>query len=271
MRKLMLVTFATALTFCSLFLFGFNQTAVARTLDTANPRVASAPTTITGTRAELVGYAMPTLLQRAGYDVQVADPRLALSLQKMFNGSTSFQWAQTVVKVATSRLAFSVTLPEDAALLEKGVVVLGVIEKGTLARAFRLQMNVDQSGAFQVTLTRPNGKLATSVRIPTSRNGDLVVNRGQLKTLATTLTPSENGVFDPIIEILQQILNILYMFRDIINMAICAVDEAIDLMNDLNACGWDNIQPGGGRIVDLVVCTVKDVIEFINDLMGRCF
>ncbi len=223
-----------------------------------------------GTPAELVGYAVNQLLIKGGHQVVPADARLTADLQEAFGGSTDFQWRNTIVFKTSSGQAFSMTLPAAFDRIGSGEVALGVLEQGTLARAFRLSMT-RENGTYQVSVDLPDGTPAIQVDLERSDTGRWLLTPQDLLGLATVLYPSAaKGLFDPIIETLQGILDALYTIKDLINMAICIVNESIEMFNDLNCCGWGETRPGGGAIAELIICTIQDVIEFLSEMTERC-
>jgi hypothetical protein len=272
MRKSMLVTVSSLFT-CLLVMALGPATAFAHpsaAQSTPLPRQGG----FYGTPAELVANVMPALMKHAGHPVKRADPALAGALKQAFRGSQAYLWDQTLVKTAGSTVGFSVTLPADAARLKGGEMALGVIEKGVLARAFVLRFENGRTGML-VRLTRPDGVQAGEFRLGSSPG--LKADRGALTALARTLVPSEQSFtrdgtfFHTIEQLLQQVLDLLYFVRDIVNIAICAVDEVYNYFVGLEGCGWVTVHPGGGAIVDVVVCSVGETIDLVSDLFDRCF
>ncbi len=223
-----------------------------------------------GTQADLVGYAVNVLLQKDGRAVHDATAEQVAALRHAFRDSTDFQWANSMV-LETGAQTFTVTLPASLEALSGGTVALGVVEHGTVARAFFLTMEALGTDTYRVTLARPDGTVAVHVDLGVNDRGEWLTTPQDLLQLAVVLYPSAaKGVFDPIIQTLQGILNMLYEIKDIINMAICIVNEMIEMFNDLNTCGWGETKPGGGAIAGVIVCTVQDVIEFLSEMTDHC-
>lgn len=273
MKKSKLTTLITSMTLCGLVTLGAQPAAMARTAP-QHTAMAAPGDAFMGTKAELIATGMPTLLGKAGYQVQPGDLRLSRDLQQMFNGRGDFLWDQTLVKPAGAGLDFSVTLPATDSQLNAGVMVLGVLEHGTLARAFVMQTETG-GHHLAVRLSNPDGGLVGTYTLAETRGGFLKADRAQLMALAGVLSPetfqTSGAIFDQIINLLNQILDLLYMVRDLVNMAICAVEEVEHYVRNVEGCGWTNIHGGGGYIVNLIVCSVGETIQLFNDLSNYCF
>ncbi len=259
-----------SMTLCFVLGAGFMTTVSARDIERADT-VDITEIGFAGTPAELVGYTVNQLLIGRGTAAQPAGTRLAASLQKAFGGSSEFQWANTVVFETANRQAFSLTLPSAFDALTSGRLALGLLEDGVLVRAFSVTMMGNQAGGYDVTLVRADGEMGARVSLGVGPGGEWTLTPQDLLELAVVLYPSAaKGVFDPLIETLEGILDMLYQIKSLINMAICIVNEAIEMFNDLNMCGWGETQVGGGAIAGLIVCTVQDVIEFLSEMTDHC-
>ncbi len=223
-----------------------------------------------GSPAELVGYTVQRLLEQEGHVVRPATHQQVGAVRKAFGPHGDFQWENTWL-LSSHGQAFTVTLPATLEGLWQGTVALGVLEHGEVTRVLALSLVPDGPDSYAITLTRPDGSLEARVSLGTNAQGAWLMTPSDLLQLAVVLYPNAaKGVFDPIIETLQGILNMLYEIRDIINMAICIVDEMIEMFENLNYCGWGETKPGGGAIAGVIVCTVQDVIEFLSQMTDHC-
>jgi len=267
-------TLIGALAVYGLFLLSTFATANARP-ETAPPqRLSNSHSAFTGTAVEAAAMAMPTLLSRAGYDVEVLDLSLSVALEDAFGPgyANTFLWTQTLV-FNRKGYHFSMTLPARLQDMERGVVALGILsDQGTLERAFRLEMADSSEGKTVARLFTPEGALAAELGLA-DEDGRFEADLGALALFAKAMDPEldiDSGVFDPIIEILNMILDALYMIKEILNMAICAVSEAIEYFTDLNYCFPGSFEPGGGAFINLVICSIESTIAFIEEVIGSC-
>ena len=223
-----------------------------------------------GTRAELVATVMPTLLQRAGYSPQMADARLVGDLKAKFQGSEAFMWSRTLVQTQ-GEIGFSFTFPSDVTLIRQGALVMGVVHNGTLVNAVFLQVTPLANGGMHLDVLSPDGNQLTSLTLKADAHGKFQIDRNALTGFAKVIIPeSLSGIFDPIIVLLEQVLNALYMVRDLINIGICVVNTMIDLFENLNGCNWGTGGPGGGAVINKIICSVDAIVAFIDAVTSSC-
>ncbi len=223
-----------------------------------------------GTPAELVAAAMPEMLARVHIAVNPAAPALAEELATAFGGSAAFVWGATCVQLDEQGNGFSYTLPARVDTIRDRYLVLGIVEAHHLAAAYEVQVILHED-SVQFRFARPDGSHALNVDLGLDGNGALLVAPVQLLKIVTLFYPNAaKGTFDPIIEALQGALNALYNVLNMINMAICAVNEAIELMYELNDCPLYDIDLATGELAQAIICLVKGVIAFVDEVQF-CF
>ena len=250
----------------------FASPVIASARGVAPTKVVSSSPAFVGTPGELVAFAMPRLIERMGMEVKSAPPALEASLQMRFISSQGWAWEHTLLR-ESGDFALSLTFPTDIERTRRGEVVIGVVEKGVLTRVLVFHLSRDSNKhVFSIEATTPEGDKMLDMEIPLSA-GRLNISRSQLLALAAVLGPQTltDGLFDGLIDFLEEILAILYDLQDLLNLAICACGETIEMLDDLNGCGWGNTQPGGGAVVNLLVCSVDATLEYIDELFGGCF
>lgn len=225
-----------------------------------------------GSKLELVAYLVPQVLERAGQNVRVADPTLVKAMKSAFRDSSAFVWNYAMVRPLGNGLEVSVALPSDEAHLRAGTLALGLIQDGKLAGAYILTLNRDAGqSSMSLSLTRPDGSSLSQQSIALSADGRMQLTPAQVKAFASAMAiNTQFGLLEKLIAILEQVQDLLYWVRDIINMAICVVDEVIELAYDWMGCGVGTTGPGGGAILDVVVCSVGATIETVNEIFARC-
>ncbi len=254
---------------CLSVLFAAPLSAAARG-PVSSPNAYASGDMFVGTAAELVATAMPELLARVDIDVAPASSAVVSALEAAFDGSPAFVWDATFVKVNGAGSGYSVTLPARVDVMRQGVLVLGLVDHGRLSRAFQVQVVAGQD-AVQFRFWSPDGTPVASVDLGLDGDGSLQLAPAGLLQLVSLFYPAAaKGAFDSIIQMLQGVLDMLYEVMNIVNMAICAVNEAIEMMNEMNACPLYDINLGTGDLANAIICLVQGVIAFVGEVQG-CF